>query len=318
MSSKPFFPMSSEIAIELVKQWIKAGEQPLGIPFGWTQPEDNDTITLGSIYSCNYDNNLYDLLINEVHDYDYNKGKFVYKNELRQTLDVTKRVLRILKEHHKDIRKDKIILPDVIFSTDNLNTTFDKLDNAEKSMYRLSILMLNTMTNGHNLACEYLEYLAHNHFGDDKDNNKQWELYEYDNSSYKGEILEILMENPEDMGILLDYDSPGYDIRGLNTERDYPEDYDYVNTIEIQYQDDSNEEYTFDLIQHVFNVECKYDYERGEILNFLAWCAGWIRKEYAAGNITFNYTDDIDSKILKNWLFQYVNQPILPTFENLE
>lgn len=305
--------MTNEIAIELVKQWIKPDNPPLGMPFGWTQPNDDSTITLGNVYSCNYERNLYDLLINEVHTYDYDKYQFIYKTELCQSLDVTKRILRILKEHHKDIKKDKIILHDAIFNAEHISTEFNNLDNSEKCMYRLSIMCLNTMTNGHNLACEYLEYLAHNHFGDNPNNDKNWTIYESEYSDYKDDILQILAESPENLGIMLDYDSPGYDLKGLNVDQDYSEEYQYIQDIENRYNDD----YEYDLLQDVFKVDLR-SYERDEILQFLAWCIGWIKEEYKTGNLTFTYAEDIDSKPLKQWVYQYANQTILPTFENLD
>lgn len=310
--NKPYLPMTDEIAIELVKQWIKPDNPPLGMPFGWTQPNDDSTIILGSVYSCNYEKNLYDLLINEI--YNPRLGKWGgYEIELKQSLDITKRVLRILKENKINIRTNKITLHDVLFNAEEISTTFNELDNEEKCMFRLSIMCLNTMTNGHNLAIEYLEYLAHNHFGDNTDNDKNWIIYESEYSDYKDDILQILAESPENLGIMLDYNSPEYDLKGLNVARDYPEEYQYIQDIENRY----NDNYEYDLLQDVFKVDLR-SYERQEILEFLTWCIGWIKEEYATGNLTLTYAEDIDSKPLKQWLYQYANQTILPTFENLD
>jgi hypothetical protein len=293
---KPFLKMTDEIAIELVRQWIKVGEQPLGIPFGWIQPDNDDYCTLGDVYTQYFNQNLLDVLFNEVYDYAI-KG---YKLEAKYSLDQTKRVLRILKSNNKNLRTGNIQLKnDVIFNLDHVTTQFSKLDSTEKCLYRMSILVLNTMTEGHNFAIEYLNYLAHNYIT--SADYKSFQIYENSLNGYKSEIMEILAENPENLDIQLEYESPEYNINYLKDK--YPDSLDYLMELEYQFDDDK---WAIDIINYVFNVNCKYD--REEILTFLAWCIGWIREEYQQGYITFKYTENVDSKILRDWLYTYENQ----------
>lgn len=302
-----YFAMRPEIALALVHEWIKSGEGPLGMQFGWIQPDNDDICTLGSVYTDSYDRDLYNLLFTE--DYNYAYGK--YDKTLNFSLDQTKRILRILKDNDIDYHsRFNIKLSDVIFQNENIQCKFSELDDTEKCMYRLSILMLNTMTEGHNLACEYLEYLAHVHYHS-LENDKNWTVYDNDNRGYKQDILDILMETPEDMTIYLPYDSPEYHIDYFTNLPDYNPYLtvrEYVENLENEYAEDRS---SIDIVNQVFNLDVQYPYDRDEILDFLTWVIGWIIDEYMQGNLTFTYTDNVDSKELKQWLYNYDNQMIM-------
>ena len=44
--------MPNDIALELIKEWVKPGYPPLGLSFAQSQPDNDDHITIGGLYAA--------------------------------------------------------------------------------------------------------------------------------------------------------------------------------------------------------------------------------------------------------------------------
>jgi hypothetical protein len=296
--------MSNEIAIELIKEWIKPGYPPLGMQFGWIQPNDNDHITLGDLY-CSFSGEytIQDLLFIDL-------GYPNYDLELAVSLNTAKQV--ILESRNmgiKDLRKDKISF-DGIYCSENPSIEFGELSEEESILYRLSILVLNTMTNGHNFAVEYLDYLAEYHVGK---GSVSWSLYDrgYPDDYEIGNIVELITSDDH------------FPFNFYDNHRDYDLDYlrnkadldviTWFNQLEDLYQDNEK-----DIIMDIFpNYDIYHNYDRKEIISFLSWIVSWLKYEFKTGNLSFQESDDLSPK-LNNWI-KYINSQLeLPIKENTE
>ena len=289
-----YHQMDNEIALELIKEWVKPGYPPLGMQFAWQQPEETDYITVGDLYTVfNGDYTIQDLLFT-------NKGYYYSPIlELAVKLETAKEVIRLARELEiKDLRNDKLQF-DGIYCSENPAIELCELDQNEIALYRLAILCLNTMTEGHNLAIEYLEYIAEHYV---EKGSIIWGLYDGDNQ-YLGEIVELITS--DDHFPFSFYDNhPHFDVeRTLNPD---PEVLDWIIGIEEDYQ----ENYTRDLIIEIFpDYDITWDYERGEILYWIAWIIGWLKEEFHSGNLTFSDNPEGLSPKLTSWIV-YINSQL--------
>jgi hypothetical protein len=159
------------------------------------------------------------------------------------------------------------------------------------------------MTNGHNLAIEYMEYLADYYV---PKGDITWNLYDGDSYEH-GEIVELLTEN-DHFPFYFHDNHNHYDIeRTLDPDNDVLE---WIQEIENDYQ----ENYTRDLIMELFpDYDIYLDYQRDEILYFLAWIISWLKSEFHSGNLSFpgDNINGLSSK-LQNWIVYINSQLELP------
>jgi len=290
--------MPNSIALELIKEWVKPGYPPLGLPFAWSQPDNEDHITVGGLYACvNGEYTVQDLIMNET------RSGYNYNYELAVTLESAKQIIRLARDNGiKDLRNDKFEF-NAIFSHENPSIEFAELDPAEVCLYRLAILCLNTMTEGHNLACEYLEYL-----GETKVNKYQieWDIYTNDWDNELNEIIPILtsednVHTPFWFNDNEAYYHMDYITRGVN-----PDILAWINELESDYQYNHDPDYN-DLIHQIFRIDVNFDYEREEILAWIAWIIDWLIKSWQCGDLTLKSDNSLDPK-LNDWIKYTENQ----------
>jgi len=290
-----YHSLPNDIALELIKQWIKPDNTPLGIPFGWIQPGLDSNVTLGDLYiQFAGEYTIADLITNEIR-----LGFYQYKSELAVSLNTAKMVIRLARELGiKDLRLDKINF-NGIYSSENPSCEFLELEPNDQCLYHLAILCLNTMTEGHNLAIEFLDYLADYYI---PKGSICWSLY--DGDCYElGEIVELITYESNFPFSFYDNDRY-YDVEGsLNLN---PKILDWINELEYKFQEDPTE---LDLIQYIFDKEIPWDYQREEILYYLAWIIDWLKEEFKSNNLKFSNQglEGLNPK-LRSWIIYVTSQ----------
>ena len=279
MNKQSYFPINDEIALELIKVFISPGNPPLGMAFAWIQPEDDsEFINVGGLYGQPSNITLRELL------QDSDIGYWAAKQIIKES--------RCMRKSVKSL--DEEIEFDSVCSIDNLSIPLKALDSLEFALYRLAIMAINTMTEGHNWACLYLEYLANMHY-EYKDDNEWGDFYD----GYSDDLLESI-----DYAGLLDrlywhiWDSDYY------CSLEYKQStYDNLESLQAEYVLFPDNEFK--------------SYEIEELYQVIAHMINWIQDEWITGNLTFIYDEDMPDKI-KKWYAAYESQGILPEFESIE
>lgn len=292
--------MSNEAALDFILYQIQSDNQPLGIPFGWSQPKSNDTITLGSVYvGIDEQFTPKSLLLDQ--EYDFTKGYFYNGDLTEYPLWGIKKLLREWKNECKPNERvsNKELRLSAIFGNEEIHCLYDDLDREEKLLYHLAIMALNTMTECHNWAVSYLEYLAYNHYNL-KDHGKNWSVYNSQETLYP-DIFDALNDLLGSGDLAEKLGLYGYTIyNNLNDEC-----YHYFN----QWEDEntSTQEFIKNTLENSNKLDSwdirEYDHE---IIGTLAAMMEWIKSEWLQGNLSFELSEDMP-KDLYNWYSEICN-----------
>lgn len=307
MSSKPFVKMSNDIALEFIAYLIQDGNPPLGIPFGWIQPSEDTTITLGSIYvSVDVKMSLKDLIYGrkEVGYFSNDPRK---NQDFRFPSDMDSIYLReAIKSFEGRNSKRKI---SGLLEAENIHCQYSELERDEKLLYRLALLALNTMTECHNWSVSYLEFLAYNHYCF----NDHWQLWHLYEDSYNQGILSAVSELiPYCKNIPDTLELYGYGIDNAKND----ECYYYFN----QWEDENTEiqEWIQEAIDTTDKTSLtefieKYDIREydSEVIRTLSAVINWIQEEWNQGNLEFTLNENMP-RGLYNWYKMVSSQMILP------
>jgi hypothetical protein len=159
MTKQSSFPLSNEHALIVIRDMLQPDTPTLGMWFGWSQPEPNETVKLGSAYAS-------DTL------------EFTWEEVFESaTHDEKKAFVRLCREYKVPYRWEPIRLRG-LWLADEVFFPFNSLGRGEQCLYRLHTMAVNTMTDYHNWAIEYGEYLAEMYV-DNKKADVSWELYEH-------------------------------------------------------------------------------------------------------------------------------------------
>lgn len=278
---KPYISMPDNIALEFIRYMIKPDNPPLGIPFAWLQPDNNDTIMLSSIYvGMNKEISLYDL--------------FYLDN---YPLDIKKDIIRTFQNNPgKKVNPDDTLQLSGIVECPEISIPYNDLERDEMLLYHLAVMSINTMTEAHNWACSYLEFLAYNHYSF-KNHAEDWKVYELSFNNIDNDLIDSMFEYSS---ALADYlDLYGYTIDYNQND----ECYYYFNewkdmNLEIQELIKANDDF-----MNEWNIR---DYDH-EIISTLAFMVDWIKTEWNEGYLTFQLNDNMP-KSLYEWYASYVNQ----------
>lgn len=283
MSKQQYFKMSNEVALELIKEWCRPDMPTLGHWFGWNQPKKDGSIKLGSIYGKPNNN--------------YSLRELLEKSEIGY--NAAKDTIKMLPDNASI---DEPLELSGIYSIEEVFIDFNALEPYERALTRLKVMLVNTMTEGHNWSIAYGEYLAQQYW--DYESNDGWLLYE---SGYKtnddilGEILEW-GHNPDISWHVWDNDECYH---YFNEFEKLPT---YEKLKEIQ-------DYDHDLINDILGESvsgCYWD----EILSVLAWCIEWIIESWDNGDLTLSYDESLPDK-LKSFISSYDKQSLLDGFETI-
>lgn len=295
-----YFPMSDEIALDFIKWMIQPDNPTLGIWLGWNQPNDDTTVKLGDCYTVPsfWDNEItIASLFSESTGYS---SQYAYM-EFQTAKD-------ILRELHnkfgKKYSKYQNIKLSGIWETEVFRS-FSELENEEKCIYRLCVMVINTMTDLHNFACAYMQSLAESY----ANNNDDWSLYENDSRYGIDEIINDYMPNFKHL----------MDFTGYLQCNGSDEEYHYFNqwTVSDYFQTpiDNYDKFGSEFVMDVFGLDVsEYDYEN--ILKVLSVAMEWIKEEWKNGILQFHY-DESMPKLIKDFTCQFDNQTLLDGFENL-
>ena len=294
------YPLPNDVLVEIIKDMLSPGNIPLGIPFGWIQPDENDTITLGNIYASGCNENTWSEIINAYPgDNHYSIIRMIKQAKRDKSIS-----------DFRDYLENKSLNLDSTFECEEIKTSFSKLYPGEKLLYRLSILNLNTMSTGHNFACEYLLCLASNHCdsnGYESSRESGFKLYENDRNSKNIEILGNILDIFENRlsFYIGDYDfSTSGHLESL--ENDTSQDIlDYIQDKENVY----DETYENDILELV-SGETIPTYDRELPLALMAFSISEIKKAYIEGSFFFTgIPDNLEKKTtLYQFLYTYFNQ----------
>lgn len=272
-TDKPhYFKMPHMATLQLVKNFCIAGNPPLGYNFGLIQPNLNDTIIVGSCYGiASFNYTIRALLTKSVYT-----GHGQFKDELATNLETAKQIIRLARDHNYHL-DDTVDLSGLVET--EVFRSFSTLSITEQAFYRLAILLINTMTEGHNWACEYMEYLAETYVK----NNDEWQLIE--NDTWKDDILDICLNS--DLKDQLT-------ISAYNKEVHYPacnpEIYSWLEELDE----------TLDISDYITGFSIRWD--KDEFLRILAWVVEWIQEIYSKGDLELTLTHEIEGKELRDFL----------------
>lgn len=295
MSSKPFHTMSPDIALRLIRQWIKPGTPSLSGMFAWVQPSPGDTITTGSTaLSFTFESTLRDFLQTEV-----NHWPDGYQNELYYSPADTKNILR---QFPKDVHKymDKKFTTSGILMRDETPLQFDSLDSENQTLYRLAVMVLNMIGEPlHNWAVEYLEYLSY-------DNEDTSGFYCYDCDKDAQDFIYAICQAESNSNPLISHWS------FYSNMPDYSPNHELGHTspalvewIESLVEDDTIADYGLD------DIRSYHD----SLILVLAACVEMVMESWQEGDLSFSDVTFEDDSILSAWLYQVNNQGVLPGIE---
>lgn len=143
-------PLPKNVAVEFIKQMIQPGTRTMGMWFGWNQPKEDEFVKLGSAYAYVGNYTLRDVLYGT--DLGFETASKLIRDTMKH-LDVTSPGEML----NSIIRDGGILCADEIF------VKFSNLDEEEQALVRLQVILVNTMTAGHNWSCDYGNYLASIH-----------------------------------------------------------------------------------------------------------------------------------------------------------
>jgi hypothetical protein len=285
MNKQSAFPMSNELALELIQSFLQPGMPTLGMWFGWNQPEQNDQVKLGSVYATH--------------------TMSVYWEDLFEgaSLDDKKEFVKLCKLMKHDPRE--VMTISGLWNADEVFFPFNKLDNGDKCLYRLHVMAINTGSDYHNWAVEFGERLAEIYW-DNNDATCEWELYEEDND-FSREMWDIFKH-------LLPKITPY-----VSTGNIYPPN-NYHNKVDediLEWLNDyiANRD---DFWSWMFGIEHSnrtYINDEDDVCDVLTWFIEWMQKEWLTGNLQL--TTDTPSPKLNAFVEMVNNSQLLPGFDAL-
>lgn len=295
MTKQSYFPMPNQVALDCIKSFIQPNNPTLGIWLGWNQPNDEDYIKFGSCYTLpsfdDYHMTLHDLLQDTALGY----------NSAKQIVDE----FRIHYHNKRGYQYERLELSG-IWETEVFRQ-FAELDNNQKCIFRLCIMVINTMTELHNFACAYMEELAEEYCKDSDD----WSLYDSSDTWLDSIISDNIAEFKSKISFssYFQYNQTDETYSYLNDEFQIAE---WMNEIESQFQYGDN----IDLIEYTFGIDVHLKWEREEVLKVLSECIEWIQSEWLEDNLTLTLHDSMPDSV-KQFVTQFNNQDLLPGFESL-
>lgn len=234
--------LNNEMALAIVKDAIMPGQPTLGLWFGWNQPNEESTVKLGSICGRIQSYTVRELL----HNSDL---------ELWQVKDI----LREMKYCKLD--KDETISERwALALCDEVFIPYGVLSPEEKALYRLKVLLVNTMTEGHNWAIEYGDYLATVYYRLESAGLSEWRSQDAKYSDLH-DILADYKLLPVAAYEESDCVSPKYN----------PETY----------------EFALGKVLDLF-PDLEYNYQKSGVSEILAWVLDWLKDEYQKGNLVID------------------------------
>jgi hypothetical protein len=317
MSKQSYFKMDNLTALELIKEWIKPGGIPLGIPFAWQQPEKDETINLQEelFGTAEQEINLEEkgvLSYKRVNQYNTYQWKinfpkgfdFRFADDVKEYFDKW-----IIKENKNNEFANFILHPKGLYSV-SIAKKWSELELEEKLKLRLAILAINTMTDYHNWAIATFQEIAEYYC-----NNYPKDLtYQYD-----GELDDEFLQQLLDWGLL---QGEIYFNCGESDETYYYTN-KFKDELDISWLEEMDE-ISYDVLEKVFSYDipqenpviAKYShYLKEEMFYLLAWFVDWIKDEWQSGNLELMNPESIDNQIIKNFIISYQAQELLPGFE---
>lgn len=278
-----YFPMSREVSLGLISEWVKPDTPTLGMWFGWNQPDKDTTVKLGSIYGT----------IGERYTF-----KEILDNCEGLTLEDKKELIREIKSNGCNMRQEYSF--DAIYNDEEIFISFDCLEPFERVLYRLHTIVINTMTELHNWSIEYGEYLASEY---------------YDQTDYK--ILCYIPQEGNDADIALSEILERCDNNPISVhieERENPIYWydDKTNPDIIEWLESLQEEK--DIIQTMFGENVYLSWELEEIFVILSLAIEWIIDVWNSGDLEFHSSEDITNKTVREWIKGMELQDTLPGF----
>jgi len=297
MSKQSFFKMTPEIAMDLMRSMVNPGNQPLGIPFGFVQPNEDESVYLGSVYA----------------QMSYYNGE-TWK-DLFEHIDLSKIELSTLKDWIKTIKKNNDLGLNTrldfngIYSKEELHCNWGDLDDLEKCQSRLFHLWINTGIDLHNWACEISEDLAENHCNGMTNDAR---LYVNDSNNWQDDLLgEILEYNVNIKNLTFYFESGNHSYYSQSSFEKNP-DNDFINDFETDFQDNDG----FDPVLRTLGIELLRTYDREEILPVIAESVRTLIQSWNDGELTLTLNDDMPETV-KSFVMAFESQMIIPGFEDL-
>jgi len=270
-------PMPRNVAVAIIKDALRPGQPTLGLWFGWNQPRKTDKVKLGSVYGYIRKDEWLTLrkLLGGT-EIGYNAAKDIIKtatklyNKKYGAYNGVNRPSKFPKDMGADLCE--LFNNDTMLSCEEVFVPFSRLSSDDQAAYRMHTLLINTMTDGHNWACEWGDYIAAQYA---IARELDWELYYDSHDKLAEKLLEYGIKLPvwvEDG----DYSLPKVEKETLNWMFDN------------------------DIAKRVFGDNVDWE-DWHSAVTMLAWTIEWLQQEWANGNLSLSY-DEKQPKVVKTFL----------------
>lgn len=282
-----------ELGIDFIAQFIKPGESSLSGLFGWSQPNEDDTIIVGDVYST----------VSAPHNH-YKKPEGYTWAELLEYVENEEERAEIAEEYKELINKRANF--DSLFLWENPSMLFSELEEVEKFLYRMSVLWVNMIgESGHEFAIYYMQFLGYQYI-----NLFETECNLYEEQTIEDELVNRIVGAHRDLLLPIfeinhyqnDEEGSEYHYDAINEFRKY-QDTGFYSWLKDTFGDDEIGDYFENKLTELGYPGIRWYEIRDEILPVLVYTVEKFIEYLYSGDLKVN-PDHFEGE-LGNWIKQY-------------